>query len=118
MILSCTEIFQTRGIPLVIDRNIKISCIHKYIVLEAKHDYVFCADPSRFRLTHETSFVKAHTSYWTRIPFFFYVVSSSTKFLILQKAYFELHQIFCLPFIHNFLYLRIINWIKAPCTLY
>ncbi|KAJ7953243.1 MLO-like protein [Quillaja saponaria] len=26
-----------------------------------------------FRLTHETSFVRAHTSFWTKIPFFFYV---------------------------------------------
>ncbi|KAK8653877.1 hypothetical protein V6N13_127860 [Hibiscus sabdariffa] len=33
----------------------------------------FTNDPSRFRLTHETSFVKAHTSFWTRIPFFFYI---------------------------------------------
>ncbi|KAM0034055.1 hypothetical protein Hdeb2414_s0016g00492991 [Helianthus debilis subsp. tardiflorus] len=30
-------------------------------------------DPSRFRLTHETSFVRAHTSFWTRIPVFFYI---------------------------------------------
>ncbi|MBA0791093.1 hypothetical protein Gohar_015692, partial [Gossypium harknessii] len=37
------------------------------------HDYEFSNDPSRFRLTHETSFVKAHTSFWTRIPFFFYI---------------------------------------------
>ncbi|PSS29977.1 MLO-like protein [Actinidia chinensis var. chinensis] len=37
------------------------------------HDYEFSNDPSRFRLTHETSFVRAHTSFWTRIPFFFYV---------------------------------------------
>ncbi|CAI0421846.1 unnamed protein product [Linum tenue] len=29
-------------------------------------------DPSRFRLTHETSFVRAHTSFWTKIPVFFY----------------------------------------------
>lgn len=36
------------------------------------HDYEFSNDPSRFRLTHETSFVRAHTSFWTRIPFFFY----------------------------------------------
>ncbi|TYH63653.1 hypothetical protein ES332_D07G207500v1 [Gossypium tomentosum] len=36
-------------------------------------DYEFSNDPSRFRLTHETSFVKAHTSFWTRIPFFFYI---------------------------------------------
>lgn len=32
------------------------------------------ADQTRLRLTHETSFVKLHTSFWTAIPFFFYVV--------------------------------------------
>ncbi|XP_050228712.1 MLO-like protein 10 [Mercurialis annua] len=37
------------------------------------HDFEFSHDPSRFRLTHETSFVRSHTSFWTRIPFFFYV---------------------------------------------
>lgn len=37
------------------------------------HDYEFSNDAARFRLTHETSFVRAHTSFWTRIPFFFYV---------------------------------------------
>ncbi|KAL6993344.1 MLO-like protein 10 [Sarracenia purpurea var. burkii] len=37
------------------------------------HSYEFSHDPSRFRFTHETSFVRAHTSFWTRIPFFFYV---------------------------------------------
>ncbi|KAK9678670.1 hypothetical protein RND81_11G226300 [Saponaria officinalis] len=36
-------------------------------------DYELTNDPSRFRLTHETSFVKRHNSSWTRIPFFFYV---------------------------------------------
>ncbi|KAL9680238.1 hypothetical protein QQ045_018116 [Rhodiola kirilowii] len=36
-------------------------------------DYEFSNDPARFRLTHETSFVRAHISFWTRIPFFFYV---------------------------------------------
>lgn len=36
-------------------------------------DYEFSNDPSRFRLTHETSFVKAHASFWTRVPIFFYV---------------------------------------------
>ncbi|KAK7856150.1 mlo-like protein 8 [Quercus suber] len=39
----------------------------------SSHNYEFSNDPSRFRLTHETSFVRAHTSFWTRIPFFFYV---------------------------------------------
>ncbi|KAM1810025.1 hypothetical protein ACFX12_026839 [Malus domestica] len=35
-------------------------------------DYEFSNDPSRFRLTHQISFVRAHTSFWTKIPFFFY----------------------------------------------
>lgn len=33
----------------------------------------YLKDPSRFRLSHETSFVRSHTCFWTRIPFFFYV---------------------------------------------
>ncbi|GAB4846205.1 MLO-like protein 8 [Ancistrocladus abbreviatus] len=37
------------------------------------YDYEFSNDPSRFRLTHETSFVKAHNSFWTRLPILFYV---------------------------------------------
>ncbi|KAF6154308.1 hypothetical protein GIB67_026764 [Kingdonia uniflora] len=37
-------------------------------------------DPSRFRLTHETSFVKSHNSFWTRTPFFFYVVCFFRQF--------------------------------------
>ncbi|GAA0155491.1 hypothetical protein LIER_13206 [Lithospermum erythrorhizon] len=37
------------------------------------HLYKFSNDPSRFRLTHETSFVKGHTSFWTRMPIFFYM---------------------------------------------
>ncbi|XP_047312048.1 MLO-like protein 8 [Impatiens glandulifera] len=36
-------------------------------------DYEFSVDKSRFRLTHETSFVRSHTSFWTRIPIFFYI---------------------------------------------
>uniref|UniRef100_A0A1J3EYW3 MLO-like protein n=1 Tax=Noccaea caerulescens TaxID=107243 RepID=A0A1J3EYW3_NOCCA len=39
----------------------------------SSHDYEFSTDTSRFRLTHETSFVRAHTSFWTRIPIFFYI---------------------------------------------
>ncbi|XP_028109107.1 MLO-like protein 10 isoform X3 [Camellia sinensis] len=35
--------------------------------------YEFSYDPSRFRLTEQTSFVRRHISFWTRIPFFFYV---------------------------------------------
>ncbi|XP_076928431.1 MLO-like protein 8 [Bidens hawaiensis] len=39
----------------------------------SSHDYEFSNDATRFRLTHETSFVKAHTSFWTRSRFFFYI---------------------------------------------
>ncbi|CAL9223331.1 unnamed protein product [Arabidopsis halleri] len=39
----------------------------------SSRNYEFSTDTSRFRLTHETSFVRAHTSFWTRIPFFFYI---------------------------------------------
>ncbi|CAI9753307.1 unnamed protein product [Fraxinus pennsylvanica] len=39
----------------------------------SSHDYEFSNDPSRFRLSHETSFVRAHTSFWTRNPLFFYI---------------------------------------------
>ncbi|GFQ06751.1 mlo-like protein 5 [Phtheirospermum japonicum] len=31
-------------------------------------------DPSRFRLTHETSFVKSHTNSWMQNPILFYIV--------------------------------------------
>lgn len=37
------------------------------------HNYEFSNDNARFRLTHETSFVKAHTSFWTKLPVFFYI---------------------------------------------
>ncbi|XP_073041259.1 MLO-like protein 8 [Primulina eburnea] len=39
----------------------------------SSHSYEFSNDTSRFRLSHETSFVRAHTSYWTRIPLSFYI---------------------------------------------
>ncbi|KAF5190891.1 Mlo-like protein, partial [Thalictrum thalictroides] len=35
--------------------------------------YDFTSDASRFRLTHETSFVRSHNSFWTKNPIFFYV---------------------------------------------
>ncbi|CAN1163077.1 MLO-like protein 5 [Linum perenne] len=37
-------------------------------------------DPSRFRLTHETSFVKSHTSFWTKTPVSFYIVCFFRQF--------------------------------------
>ncbi|KAI4314668.1 hypothetical protein L6164_027556 [Bauhinia variegata] len=39
----------------------------------SSHGYEFSTDASRFRLTHETSFVRAHASFWTRNPIFFYI---------------------------------------------
>ncbi|XP_010530986.1 PREDICTED: MLO-like protein 8 [Tarenaya hassleriana] len=66
----------------------------------SSHDYEFSTDPSRFRLTHETSFVRAHTSFWTRIPFFFYVgcffrqfVRSvgKTDYLTLRNGFIAVH---------------------------
>ncbi|KAK8673371.1 hypothetical protein V6N13_111712 [Hibiscus sabdariffa] len=64
------------------------------------HDYEFSNDPSRFRLTHETSFVKAHTSFWTRIPFFFYIGCffrqffrsvGKTDYLTLRNGFIAVH---------------------------
>ncbi|KAF1861718.1 hypothetical protein Lal_00026142 [Lupinus albus] len=37
------------------------------------HGYEFSTDASRFRLTHETSFVRAHAIFWTKISMFFYI---------------------------------------------
>ncbi|KAM7515991.1 hypothetical protein LguiA_005574 [Lonicera macranthoides] len=63
-------------------------------------DYEFSVDPSRFRLTHETSFVRAHTSYWTRIPVFFFFgcffrqfVRSVSKsdYLTLRNGFISVH---------------------------
>uniref|UniRef100_A0A1D1XFL1 MLO-like protein n=1 Tax=Anthurium amnicola TaxID=1678845 RepID=A0A1D1XFL1_9ARAE len=43
-------------------------------------NYEFSKDPSRFRFTHETSFVRQHISFWNRIPFLFYIVSFFRQF--------------------------------------
>ncbi|URE41670.1 hypothetical protein MUK42_05426, partial [Musa troglodytarum] len=37
-------------------------------------EYEFAEDPSRFRYTHETSFVRRHTSIWNRLTICFYFV--------------------------------------------
>ncbi|KAF5455606.1 hypothetical protein F2P56_025166 [Juglans regia] len=47
---------------------------------ESTHDPEFINDPTRFRLTHETSFVKDHTSFWTKSPFSFYFVCFFRQF--------------------------------------
>ncbi|KAK3222034.1 hypothetical protein Dsin_009059 [Dipteronia sinensis] len=53
--------------------RLKIRGWKKWEMETTSDDYEFSHDPSRFRLTHETSFVRAHTSFWTRIPVFFYI---------------------------------------------
>ncbi|XP_052190383.1 MLO-like protein 10 [Diospyros lotus] len=66
----------------------------------SSHNYEFSSDPTRFRLTHETSFVKAHTSFWTRIPFFFYIGCffrqffrsvSKSDYLTLRNGFINVH---------------------------
>ncbi|KAL2489421.1 MLO-like protein 5 [Forsythia ovata] len=47
---------------------------------EFANDYEESNDPSRFRLTHQTSFVKDHTSFWTRTPVLFYSVCFFRQF--------------------------------------
>ncbi|KAI7737159.1 hypothetical protein M8C21_008998 [Ambrosia artemisiifolia] len=63
-------------------------------------DYEFTNDPSRFRLTHQTSFVRAHTSFWTRLPFFFYIGCffrqffrsvSKSDYMTLRNGFINLH---------------------------
>ncbi|KAL9841036.1 MLO-like protein 7 [Arabidopsis thaliana] len=46
------------------------------------NDYEFSIDHSRLRLTHETSFVREHTSFWTTTPFFFYVGCFFRQFFV------------------------------------
>ncbi|GER26730.1 MLO-like protein [Striga asiatica] len=66
----------------------------------ASQDYEFSNDPSRFRLTHETSFVRAHTSFWTRVPLFFYIGCffrqffrsvSKSDYLTLRNGFISVH---------------------------
>ncbi|KAK1361601.1 hypothetical protein POM88_046075 [Heracleum sosnowskyi] len=66
----------------------------------ASNDYEFANDASRFRLVHETSFVRAHTSFWTRIPFMFTIgcffrqfFRSVTKsdYLTLRNGFINVH---------------------------
>ncbi|CAA0839018.1 MLO-like protein 8 [Striga hermonthica] len=66
----------------------------------SSQNYEFSNDPSRFRLTHETSFVRAHTSFWTRIPVFFYIGCffrqffrsvSKSDYLTLRNGFISVH---------------------------
>uniref|UniRef100_A0A7N0V8Y2 MLO-like protein n=1 Tax=Kalanchoe fedtschenkoi TaxID=63787 RepID=A0A7N0V8Y2_KALFE len=42
----------------------------------------YAEDSTRFRLTHETSFIRAHASFWTRNPFFFYIACFFRQFFL------------------------------------
>ncbi|KAJ0039633.1 hypothetical protein Pint_28745 [Pistacia integerrima] len=53
--------------------RLKIRGWKKWEQETSTHDYEFSNDPSRFRLTHQTSFVRAHTSFWTKLPIIFYI---------------------------------------------
>ncbi|XP_027171978.1 MLO-like protein 10 [Coffea eugenioides] len=66
----------------------------------SSHHYEFSNDPTRFRLTHETSFVRAHTSFWTSIPIFFYIGCfvrqffhsvSKSDYLTLRNGFISVH---------------------------
>lgn len=63
-------------------------------------DYEFSNDPLRFRLAHETSFVKQHISFWNRIPVLLYVVSffrqffrsvRKTDYLAMRHGFINMH---------------------------
>ncbi|XP_031489825.1 MLO-like protein 9 isoform X1 [Nymphaea colorata] len=43
-------------------------------------NYEFSNDQSRFRFTHETSFVRQHTNFWTRIRLLFYLACFFRQF--------------------------------------
>ncbi|GLJ39964.1 hypothetical protein SUGI_0817620 [Cryptomeria japonica] len=43
-------------------------------------EYQFSYDPSRFRLTHETSFVRLHAHFWNKIPIMIWIESFFRQF--------------------------------------
>ncbi|KAL2529751.1 MLO-like protein 8 [Forsythia ovata] len=59
-------------------------------------------DPSRFRLTRETSFVRDHTSFWTRNPILFYTNAFEITNFIWISYEFGMHSCF-----HDNFYLAI-----------
>ncbi|RRT51993.1 hypothetical protein B296_00050768 [Ensete ventricosum] len=74
------------GLTMTLGRE-KISSWKEWEIETASPDYEFSNDPSRFRFSHETSFVRQHTSFWNRIPVSFYIVSFFRQFFIsVRKA--------------------------------
>ncbi|KAG6503249.1 hypothetical protein ZIOFF_031973 [Zingiber officinale] len=51
---------------------------HKKAMFEALEKIK--GDPARIRFSHETSFVRQHSSIWNRVPFIFYIVSFFRQF--------------------------------------
>ncbi|ERN17137.1 MLO-like protein 9 [Amborella trichopoda] len=43
-------------------------------------NYESSHDPTRFRFAHDTSFVRAHSSFWNKIPFIFHIVCFFRQF--------------------------------------
>ncbi|XP_062095979.1 MLO-like protein 10 [Humulus lupulus] len=96
--LACFHVLFS-GITMMLGR-LKIRGWKKWELETLTHDYEFSTDPSRFRLTHETSFVRAHTSFWTRIPIFFYIGCffrqffksvSKSDYLTLRNGFISVH---------------------------
>lgn len=67
------------AITMVLGRE-KIRGWKEWEMETESHDYEDSNDPSRFRFTHETSFVKQHTSSWNKYPVVFYMVSFFRQF--------------------------------------
>ncbi|KMZ76281.1 MLO-like protein [Zostera marina] len=67
------------AITMVLGRE-KIRGWKEWEMETESHDYEDSNDPSRFRFTHETSFVKQHTSSWNKYPVLFYMVSFFRQF--------------------------------------
>ncbi|XP_074572609.1 MLO-like protein 9 [Curcuma longa] len=58
----------------------KISTWKEWEKETSSPDYQFSNDPARIRFSHETSFVRQHTSIWNRVPFIFYIVNFFRQF--------------------------------------
>ncbi|XP_031269213.1 MLO-like protein 10 [Pistacia vera] len=80
--------------------RLKTRCWKKWEQETSTHDYEFSNDPSRFRLTHQTSFVRAHTSFWTKLPIIFYIGCffrqffrsvSRSDYLTLRNGFINVH---------------------------
>ncbi|KAJ0098043.1 hypothetical protein Patl1_29312 [Pistacia atlantica] len=80
--------------------RLKIRGWKKWEQETSTHDYEFSNDPSRFRLTHQTSFVRAHTSFWTKLPIIFYIGCffrqffrsvSRSDYLTLRNGFINVH---------------------------